>query len=289
MKVVIHSALARKRRRQATLLSVAGIAVLFLGLYFNFQPSRQLLMYAYMSLILGSLMSWLGVSMADQWVRPPRAEEAVGEAMKGAARSYVLYHWALPADHVLLAPWGLTLFRVFNIDGPVEIRGDRWRDARPLARKLFSLGRQPVRNPERILGVESDQLRQALADRDSALAAVPMQLAGLFTSARAELTVSEPNLPAVRADGLRDWLRVESKKPNLQPAIRRVLEAALDDIAAERMGTARAAEAQVKAEEAAKSRAAATAAKAATAKDEARAEKRARARERSAQRSKGRG
>lgn len=289
MKVVFNAPLARKRRRQATLLSMGGIAILFLGLYFNFQPSRQLLLYAYMCLILGSLMSWLGVSMADLWLRPPRAEVVMGEAMKGAARSFALYHWALPADHVLLAPWGLTLFRVFNIEGAVDIRGERWRDARPLTRKLFSLGRQPVRNPERILSVEADQLRQALVAVDPTLSGVPMQLAGLFTHDGVRLAVEDPNLPVVRVDELREWLRTESKKPNLEPLERRALEAALDEVAAQRMGTAKAAAAQAKAEEAAQARAAEKAARKAKTKAEERAEKRARARERSAEQPKGRG
>jgi hypothetical protein len=113
-----------------------------------------------------------------------------------------------------------------------------------------------------------------------------MQPVGLFTSARAELTAEAPNLPALRADGLRDWLRSEGRKPNLEPAVRRALETALDEIAADRLGTAEAAAAQARAAEAARVRAAEKSAKDARAKEEARAEKRARARERADQRPK---
>jgi hypothetical protein len=238
MKIVIHSALASRRRRQATLISFAGIGVLLVGLYFNFQRGGQLMiLYAYLALILGSLLSFLGVSLADQWVRPPRAEDALGEAMKGAGPAYALYHWALPADHVLLAPWGLVLFRVFNIEGAVAVRGDKWRDTRPLIRKVFSLGRQPVRNPERILGIEAAQLRAALVAHDPELADVPMQPVGLFTSPRVDLTVVDATPPALTGDGLRDWLRTEGRRASLAPATRRALVGALDAIAAATMNT----------------------------------------------------
>jgi hypothetical protein len=278
MKILINTALATKRRRQATVLSVAGILVLLVGLYLNFQHSAQLVLAAYMALILGSLLSFWGVSLAGQWVRPPRAEEAIGEAMKGAGPSYALYHWVLPADHVLLAPWGLVLFRVFNVDGPAKVRGTKWHDTRPFYRKLFSLGRQPVRNPERILGIEADQLRKALVAKDPALADVPMQPVGLFTNPRVELSVADPNLPALRLDALRDWLRTEGKRPGLAPATRRALDAALDAVAGATLGTDKMIEAQAKSEEAAKARAADKAAKEAQAKAEAKAEKRAKAR-----------
>jgi hypothetical protein len=275
MKITVHEALARRRRRQATLLSFAGIAVLLVGLYFNFQSDRQLILYAYMALILGSLLSFLGVSLADQWVRPPRAEVALAEAMKGAGPAYALYHWALPADHVLLAPWGLVLFRVFNLDGSVTVRGDKWRDTRSLARKLFSLGRQPVRNPTRILAIEAGQLRTALAARNPALAEVPMQAVGLFTSPRIELTAEAAEPPALRADGLREWLRAEGRRAALPAATRRALESALESIAAEAIGPDRSAEAQARAEAAAQARAVEKAEREAAEKAEARAERRA--------------
>lgn len=278
MKTVLNAALAARRRRQATLLSVVGIAVLLLGLYFNFQPGPQRVLYAYFALLIGSVLSWVGVSMADQWVRPPRANDALAEVMKGASAAYALYHWVLPAEHVLLTPAGLILIRVFNIEGAVTVRGAKWRDARPFLRKLFSLGRQPVRNPERLLAEQAAALKSALVARDASLADVPMQPLGLFTNRRVELTVEEPQPLALRADALRDWLRADGKGVSLPPATRRALEAALDDLAAERLGTDKQAEARAKSEAAAKSRAAEQAAKDAAKKEAETAERRERAR-----------
>jgi hypothetical protein len=274
MKTVIHTALANRRRRQAVLLSLGGIAVLLVGLFLNFQSGPNVLVLAYGALMAGTLLSWLGVGLADQWVRPPRAEVALGEAMKGAGPAFALYHWALPAEHVLVAPWGLVLFRVYNTDGAVEVRGERWRDARPFLRRLMTLGRQPVRNPQRALAYEAERLRGALVARDPALAEVPMQPVAVFTEPRAMLTVEAPNLPVLRLDALRDWLRAEAKRPALPPPARRALATALDAEAGERLGTARQAEARARSEAARQARAADQAATEARKKELARAERR---------------
>jgi hypothetical protein len=278
VKTIINAAFASRRRRQATILSLSGIAVLLVGLYFNFQPGRQLILWAYVALIIGSVLSWLGVSLADQYVRPPRPEDAMAEAMKGAGAAYAMYHWALPADQALLTPFGIVLFRLFNIEGPVVVQGERWRDARPLSRRIFALGRQPIRNPARFLAGQADALRAALVGRDPALADVPILPVGLFTSPKVQLTAEDPQPPALRADALREWLRADGKRASLAPATRRSLEAALDALAEERLGMAQAAAARQRSEAAAKQRAAEHAAKEAQKKDEEKAARREKAR-----------
>jgi hypothetical protein len=275
MNAVVNLGLARRRRRLATLLSIAGIVTLVIGLFANFQAGGASLALAYSALILGSVLSWAGVSLADTWVRPPRADEAIGEALKGASAAYGRFHWSLPADHVLVAPWGLAVAAVFNIDGPVTVQGQRWRDARPITKKLFTLGRQPVRNPEPWLEGQVQRLAAALTERDPALAELPIRPLAIFTHKRVELAASEPNLPAITLPELRDWLRGGPKLPPLAPATRRALDAALAALAAERLGTDKAAAAAAKREAAAAERARTEAAAAAEKKEAARAERRA--------------
>lgn len=232
MKRVVDRVLVARRRRQATLLSVAGLAVLGIGLFLNFQPSQVL--GAYVALLAGTLLSVLGIGLADKWLRRPRPEEALAEALKGG-RALALYHWALPAEHVLVAPWGLVVIAVFAQEGPVHVRGARWREARPLWRALFSLGRRPVRDPSAALDAEAAALSAALVADDPALAGVPIERLAVFTFPGVALTVDAPSLPAVRTADLRAWLRDASKRPALPAADRRRLELALDRLAEARM------------------------------------------------------
>jgi len=234
VNVVTHSALARRRRRQAVALSLGGMATLVAGLIFNlyyaFAP-------AFVALVAGTVMSWAGMVLADRWVAAPRADRALAEGLRDrGGRVFGLYHWVLPAEHVLRAPWGLTVFAVFNHDDRVLIRGDRWRDGRPLWRRLFQWARRPVRHPGAVLADEVAALRRALAAEDAALAEVPIDTVAVFTHPRVDLRAEAPDLPVLRAGDLGEWIRAAMKRPRLPADRQRRLEQALDRLAAARLG-----------------------------------------------------
>lgn len=233
MRVVCNLALARRRGRQATVLSVLGLAVLGVGLVFNFRGQAA---YAYAALVLGSVASWTGIALADKWVRRPRADMALDAGLKGAGRAFVLYHWVLPAEHVLLAPWGLTVLLPSTVDGPVTIRDGKWREERSLGRRLLILGRRPLGNPPRLAAAEIDALARRLAADIPQAAGVPMDAAWVFLKADVAIEGQDEGLPAVAARDLRRWLRGQKSRPALGPSQRRALERGLDAVAAEALG-----------------------------------------------------
>ena len=236
MRIVTHAALAKRRRAQASTLSLIGVAILVLGLVLNFQLRYGL---AYIALISGTLCSWLGVTMSERWLPVPRPDKALADGLSGiSGRVYALYNWSLPsASHVLLAPWGLTVFFVHNHDGAASIEGDRWRDGRPIFRRLLRFARRPVRHPGKLLELDIDGLRAALVKAEPGLADLPIEGAAVFTNPGAQLTITEPDLPVLVPGELSAWVRRSLKdKPRLAPAERLKLEETLDALAAERMG-----------------------------------------------------
>ncbi len=233
MHVLTHTALAERRRRQAFVLSLSGVVVLIIGLIVNF---RSLFAPALALLMVGAALSWAGTALADRWVTPPRADRALAEGLRErTGRVYRLYNWVLPADHVLSAPWGLTVFAIFNQDGQVRIQGSRWHDGRPLWQRVFRLGRRSLRHPGALLDLEIKALREALAGADPALAAVPIEGVAVFTHPAAELRVDQPDLPVLRAFELGDWVRGAKQRPRLGSAVGRRLDEVLGEIAARRL------------------------------------------------------
>ena len=245
MRVRTNDRLVSRRRRLALFLSLGGIAVLGAGLAVNMFGLRSdaggvsYTTLSYGALAIGTIMSWIGISVSDRWTLPPRADLALESGLESAGQAYKLYNWLLPAEHVLLAPWGLVLFVVYNCDGPVAIRGRRWKDARPWWRRALALGRRPVREPSRLLSVETGALAAQIAarDNDGDLDEVSIEGVAVFSRPGVEITVAEPSVPALCTDDLGDWLRQKggkSAKTKLSPARRRRLERLLDAIAEER-------------------------------------------------------
>ncbi len=235
MKVTTHHRLLRRRRQQALGASVVGFLVLAAGLVASLQGPRALPL-AYGALVLGSMFSWAGLWLSDTWLRTPRPDTVLDEALKSASRGYALYHWVLPADHVLLAPWGLVAVAVHHADGPVAIRGSQWREVRPLGQRLLAFGRRPLRSPKRWLEADARLLAEEIQRRAPELTSVPVLLLSVFSQPRIVLSISDPDVAVVRADGLRAWLR-DQRLPVLKPAERRRLEMVLDELAAARLSS----------------------------------------------------
>lgn len=235
MRVVVDRLRLARRQRLARRLALAGLAVLGLGLFVSLraEPTRVYVGLAYATLMAGTVLSWSGVAMMNRWVAPPRPEAVLPAALGGLGAPWALYHWALPAAHVALAPWGLVVLHAVGHAGPAEVRGARWRDGRPLAARLLSFGRQPLRDPSRLVRWEVEALRRALAEREPALAEVPIDAVAVFLHPAARLVAVEPELPVVALGDLRGWLRAQGKGRRLPPADVRRLASALDALAAE--------------------------------------------------------
>lgn len=254
VKVVTAAAYARKRRSAAVRFALLGFGLLLGGLFLN-GPRTQL--FALMALIAGTVLSWIGIALMDRWVAVPKAEDALAGALSDVGPHYTLLNWALPqADHVLIAPWGLVVLHPFNTEGPLAVDGKRWRDHRPLWRRLLSFGRRAIRNPGPLVSADAVALRAALAAAlteradgaaqadgrgADALADVPIAEAIVFTRPDMVLeTGAHPaDPPAVRAANLRAWLREAGRAHTaLTPTEARRLQAVIADMARGRTGEA---------------------------------------------------
>lgn len=233
MNSLTHHRRVARRRRAAYLLSFAGLAVLVLGFVLNL---RQAFGLAFAALLLGTGLSWAGLALADRWIARPRPDLALAEGLGDrTGRVFKLYNWCLPADHVFAAPWGLTVFAVFNQEGRARIEGARWRDARPFWQRLLSFGRRPLRHPGRLLVLDEAALREALGgaalDLAPELAEVPIEGIAVFTHPGVGLERVEPDLPVLRAAELADWVAEGMRRPRLPIDTQRRLIEALDAIA----------------------------------------------------------
>jgi hypothetical protein len=198
------------------------------GLFLNFQGASA---PALAALFTGSLCSWVGVGLAEKWLKPPRADIAIQRGLKGSGRGFGLYHWVLPADHVLIAPWGLTVLVPLTVDSRVTVSDGRWREHRPFYRRLLTLGRRPLGNPRVVAKLEIEALRALVAGESPLLADVPIDALAVFTQPAVTVTGADAALDSVRAEDLRQWVADRRKAEPLSNAQRRELEKLVDGLA----------------------------------------------------------
>jgi hypothetical protein len=196
-----------KGARVGKIATFVGLGFLVGGLVISLAlQDTPLLWLSFACLLLGLLVSSIGTMNLNRWVREPRADQALAQALKGYDDRYRLYNYVLPAPHVLLSPVGLFVLTALGQDGVIRYEGDKFR-------RDFSLGRALRFMAEEGLGkpfAEADgqvQVLQGFLDEHQAGDDLEIQNILVFYNPRAQLSLSDPPRPVVAPKALKKALR----------------------------------------------------------------------------------
>jgi hypothetical protein len=151
-------------------------------------------------------------------------------SLKGMSRDYRLYHFALPAPHVLLTPSELLVLVVRYEGGKYTVRDEKWRQGFSVLRALNFMGREGLGNPTKDADYQVGRMRQFLIKLAPELEDVPIEPIIVFVADNVVLDVQDSRVPIQRAAKLKGFLRAETKKPMLSE-IRQKLTELLDSAA----------------------------------------------------------
>ena len=210
MKVITNEKLVKRQAAIGKWASLLGMGALFGGLVISWRWPDQLTI-SFGCLIVGFMLASIGTYNMNRWVKQPRADQALDKALKGFDNKHFLYHYILPAAHVLLAPSGLFVFTVKDHHGEIRCEGEKWHHKFNWGRLLLFFGQEGLGNPTREVRGEIERLRRFL---DSRLpeADVPLEGIIVFTNPRASLDLIDPAVPVVSSNKLKNFLRQLKKK-----------------------------------------------------------------------------
>jgi hypothetical protein len=220
VKVVRNDRYIQTRSKIGRYASLGGLAVLAGGLLTSFlgQQRPELITLSFVCLLIGFVLSQVGIYYGNRFVRPDRPDEALTKALKGLDDRFILYHYQLPTPHVLLAPEACYVFAVYTQSGRVAARGDRWRQSLGW-RWLFAwLGQEGLGNPTKAAEFEAESLRRYLAKKLPDVD-VPLTPVIVFSHPTVELDVADTSVPVVHVKKLKDWLR-SAKNQGLTSGVR---------------------------------------------------------------------
>jgi hypothetical protein len=221
VKVIRNDRYIQTRSKIGRYASLGGLAILAVGLLISFlgQQRPQLITFSFVCLLIGFVLSQVGIYYGNRFVRPDRPDEALTKALKGLDDRFVLYHYQLPTPHVLLAPDACYVLAVQQQSGKVAARGDRWKH--PLGwRWLFAWASQEnIGNPARTAQLEAQALQAHLSKKLPDVE-VPLTPVVVFSNPDVELDVSDTAVPVVHIKKLKDWLRGTGKGQGLSASAR---------------------------------------------------------------------
>lgn len=215
-------------RRVSMFVGFGGMVVLvtgfILGLFF---PAEQILLYQGLALLVGLPMSQVGLYFMNRYARTPRPDQRLDESLNKSVNGR-LYHFILPAPHVLLTEQALFVFALKYQGGKIQVTGDKWTQKIFFLRKLF--GTENVGNPSYEVEGLVKRLREYIERVQPAFAGkeLPIQPVIVFTSNQNDLDLQRSRLPALHHSKVRGYLKQYVPSQPLSKEDVQVLEAVFD-------------------------------------------------------------
>lgn len=217
-----------RKSRAAKLGSGAGFILILSGLILLWVPWGS--PWSYLVVLLGFLIGSVGNRQMNRWANEPRADQVLSRALRGFDDRHYLYNYILPADHVLLAPYGLFVIKAKGVEGRIRCLKDRWQRDFSLLRLLRGFAPEPLGNPTEEARREVERLRRYIAQR---LPGEGVEVKGviIFTHPQVELEVGGATLPAMPLRSLKSYLRKAAGGEEMAEGIRKELVRVFDEAA----------------------------------------------------------
>ncbi|MBI3241079.1 MAG: hypothetical protein HYZ49_02150 [Chloroflexi bacterium] len=215
MRLITNESLIKRNATIGKYTAIGGMAVLIGGLLislFKKEPEWQLV--PFITLIIGFILSNVGIYMSNRYVRPPRPDQVLDNALKGFDDRYYLYHYRAPTPHVLICPAGVFAFVLKFQPGEVSWDGKRWRQAKGGNFLLSLFGQESLGNPNAEAAGEVEALSRFLAKKIGA-DVPPVQAIIVFYNPNVTVNAKDAPLPALHVKQLKEHIRKLPKGPTL--------------------------------------------------------------------------
>jgi len=216
MIIETNEKLIRRNSRIGQYAMVAGLLVLVGGMVISFRY-EQYFNLSLVALLLGFLLSQVGIYFSNRWGRRPRPDELLNQALKGLDNKYALYHYQTPAAHLLVGPAGVWVLAPRHQRGTITYEKGRYRQKGGglLMGYLKLFAQEGLGRPDlEILG-EAESIHKFLAkilpENESP---PPVQAALIFTNPDTEIVIDEnanPPAETMHLSKLKDFIRKKAK------------------------------------------------------------------------------
>jgi len=226
MKVYRDVEYIKKRKRLATLTSIAGVALLGSAFWLASTGGQSGVFIAYIPLLAGTIIFHLGMQQVGKWNRAQRNDVILDALLQDLGERYSLIHYPRignrTVEHALVYPGGVLTITARDLPGGVAYRDGRWRKVGQGISRFFGMGGAFLGNPTTDtaadIGALSERLgqEQLRVDVDGVVA---------FLNPKVTLDVVDPDFPVTNADGLKPYIASLRADAGLQATDRqRVVE-----------------------------------------------------------------
>jgi hypothetical protein len=212
MKIIKNEKLIERNGKIGNYVSLGALIILGVGMYISF-TKPDLFIYSVGALLVGFVMTQVGMYMGNRWGRSPRPDEKLDTAMKGLHSDFNLYHYAGPASHLLIGPAGVWVLLPYHQNGKIAFVKNRWRLSGGGFMQAYMriFGQEGLGRPELDAESEIGAVKKFLEKKLEGTTIPEVKAALVFTSDTVELEPGESVHVAVKLKQLKEFMRQESK------------------------------------------------------------------------------
>jgi hypothetical protein len=213
MRIISNTKLIKRNARIGAVASLIGLVVLAGGLVVSFTRPDQIAL-AWGSLLLGFILTQVGLYFGNRWGRKPRPDEVLDNSLKGLDDRYAIYHYNSPVAHLLLGPAGLWILLPYHQSGRITYEKNRWRQRGGgfLQAYMRLFAQESLGRPDLDVGTETDAMKKFFNKFLPEITPPAINVALVMTSEKVDISVENPPNPIVQAKKLKDLIRRSAKQ-----------------------------------------------------------------------------
>ena len=208
MKIIKNEKLISRNGKIGQYTSLGALVVLGLGMYISF-TKPDLFTYSVVCLLIGFIMTQVGMYMGNRWGRSPRPDEKFDAGLKGLHSDFSMYHYSTPVSHLLVGPSGAWVLLPYHQKGKVEFKKNRWKMSGGGFMQAYMriFGQESIGRPDIDAETEVQTLRKFFAKNLDESLAPEIKPILVFTSDEVELEPNDSPIPAMKLKQLKEFMR----------------------------------------------------------------------------------
>ncbi|MDO8754876.1 MAG: hypothetical protein Q7J80_13350 [Anaerolineales bacterium] len=212
MKTIKNEKLIKRNSIIGQWTSLGALAILGIGMYISF-TKPDLFTYSIICLLIGFMMTQVGMYMGNRWGRSPRPDEKIDSGLKGLHSEFTLYHYSSPVSHLLVGPSGVWALLLYHQRGKIAFEKNRWKMSGGgfLQGYMRIFGQEGIGRPDIDAENEMQALRRFFAKNMEGSNIPEIKPILVFTNDGVELEAGDSPIPAMKLKGLKEFLRQGSK------------------------------------------------------------------------------
>ena len=230
MKIIKNEKLIKRNGKIGQWTSLGALVVLGLGMYLTFYRV-DLFAYSIAALLVGFIMTQVGMYMGNRYGRSPRPDEKLDAGLKGLQNEFSIYHYIMPASHLLVGPAGIWVLLPYHQRGQVTYKKNRWHMGGGgfLQGYMRIFGQEGLGRPDLEMDGEINAVKKHLVKHmgESEIPEIKGML--VFTSDDVTINAGDSPIPAMKVKEIKEFFRKKAKEKGVSSVQLAAVKSALPE------------------------------------------------------------